>query len=189
MLNTPAASRGTRRPIACGIAKTSLGLALAAGGEAGICAIFLGDEAEPLIEALRSRFFPSEIVEGDDPFRRYAALAVELIEQPGKPRQFPLDVARGTQFQRLVWRALCDVPAGSTASYAEIARMIGRPDAVRAVAGACAANDIAVAIPCHRVRNSNGHISGYRWGVERKRELLKREGGGDAGDGLFLRFS
>jgi AraC family transcriptional regulator, regulatory protein of adaptative response / methylated-DNA-[protein]-cysteine methyltransferase len=163
-------------PIACALAETSLGIALVAGSDAGIKAIYLADEAEPLLEALHSRFAEQEIIEGDARFSSYVAQAVKLIEQPGSPCEFPLDASKGTDFQRLVWRALCQIPAGSTASYARIAQNIGMPKAVRAVAGACAANNIAVAIPCHRVLRSDGDISGYHWGVARKRELLRREG-------------
>jgi AraC family transcriptional regulator, regulatory protein of adaptative response / methylated-DNA-[protein]-cysteine methyltransferase len=176
MLKVLDGSRQPRLSIASALIETSLGAALAAGGDQGISAIYLADEPEPLLQALQMRFSPHEITQGDDRFRGYVAAVARLIEQPQSPREFPLDIATGTPFQRLVWDALCDIPAGATASYADVARRIGMPKAVRAVAGACAANNIAVAIPCHRVLRSDGAISGYYWGVERKRELLRREG-------------
>jgi AraC family transcriptional regulator, regulatory protein of adaptative response / methylated-DNA-[protein]-cysteine methyltransferase len=176
MLKIPDQPPETGPSIACALIETSLGLLLTAGGEHGVSAIFLADGPEPLLNALHARFSPREVTEGGEEFRRYAAAAARLAERPQAPCEFPLSIERGTPFQRLVWRALCDIPAGATASYAEIARCIGMPKAVRAVAAACAANNIAVAIPCHRVLRSDGDISGYRWGVERKRELLRREG-------------
>ncbi len=166
-----------RRSIVFGFTETSLGLALAAASSTGICAIFLGDARSSLLLALRRRFPQDELVEGEGDFLVQLSLVASFIEQPRLERKFGLDV-QGTDFQRQVWQALRDIPPGSTVSYAQIARRIGRPRSVRAVAGACAANKIAVAIPCHRVLRSDGDISGYRWGVERKRKLLEREAPG-----------
>ena len=166
-----------RRSIVFGFAETSLGLALAAASSTGICAIFLGDARSSLLLALRQRFPQDELVEGEGDFLVQLSLVASFIEQPRLERKFGIDV-QGTDFQRQVWQALRDIPPGSTVSYAQIARRIGRPRSVRAVAGACAANKIAVAIPCHRVLRSDGDISGYRWGVERKRKLLEREAPG-----------
>jgi AraC family transcriptional regulator of adaptative response/methylated-DNA-[protein]-cysteine methyltransferase len=131
-----------------------------------VCAILLGEDAE---EDLRRRF-PKAALVADD--RQAVAAAIQLVD--GSGAKLPLDSC-GTAFQQRVWKALQGIPAGSTASYAEIARRIGAPKSVRAVAGACAANSLAVAIPCHRVVRSDGGLAGYRWGVERKRELLERE--------------
>jgi AraC family transcriptional regulator of adaptative response/methylated-DNA-[protein]-cysteine methyltransferase len=166
-----------RRSIVFGFTETSLGLALAAASSTGICAIFLGDARSSLLLALRQRFPQDELVEGEGDFLVQLSLVASFIEQPRLERKFGIDV-QGTDFQRQVWQALRDIPPGSTVSYAQIARRIGRPRSVRAVAGACAANKIAVAIPCHRVLRSDGDISGYRWGVERKRKLLEREAPG-----------
>ncbi len=174
MIETSTKSQPQRHRIAFALAKTSLGLMLVAGDLKGICAVFLGNAPEALLQALRERFSRAELIDGDEEFLRSVTAVMRLVEQPQLPIDFPLSV-QGTPFQQLVWRALREIPYGCTASYAEIARKIGRPRSVRAVAGACAANKIAVAIPCHRVVRSNGDLSGYRWGVERKRELLKRE--------------
>ena len=140
----------------------------------GVCAVMLGDDPGKLVRELQDRFARAELVGGDRDFEDTVARVVGMIESPAKGWKLPLDV-RGTLFQQRVWQALQRIPAGSTASYAEIAKRIGAPSAVRAVAQACAANSIAVAIPCHRVIRSDGGISGYRWGVERKTALLARE--------------
>jgi len=116
----------------------------------------------------------ARLIGADPAFEQLVAQVVGLVEQPRRGGTLPLDI-RGTAFQQRVWKALCQIPAGTTASYTEIATQIGAPRAVRAVAQACAANSLAVAIPCHRVVRNNGDLSGYRWGVERKRELLDRE--------------
>jgi len=152
----------------------SLGQVLVAASERGVCAILLGDEAEELAADLAARFPRARLAEGGADFRRQLGRVVAFVERPSAGLELPLDV-RGTAFQERVWQALQAVPAGVTTSYAELARAIGAPRAVRAVAGACAANPLAVAIPCHRVLRSDGNLSGYRWGVERKRELLARE--------------
>ena len=128
-----------------------------------------------MLRELQDRFPRAELIGGDADFETLVAQVVGLIEQPNIGIDLPLDV-RGTAFQQRVWQALRQIPPGETASYAQIAQRIGSPKSVRAVAGACAANTLAVAIPCHRVVRSDGALSGYRWGVERKRELLLREG-------------
>ena len=156
------------------IGESSLGAILVARSQRGVCAISLGDDADALLRELQDRFPRAELVGGDAGFERLVAQVVGMIEQPGIGIDLPLDV-RGTAFQQRVWDALRKIPAGETASYAQIAQRIGSPTAVRAVAQACAANTLAVAIPCHRVVRSDGALSGYRWGVERKRELLARE--------------
>jgi AraC family transcriptional regulator of adaptative response/methylated-DNA-[protein]-cysteine methyltransferase len=156
------------------IARTSLGALLVACSERGVCAIALGDDPQALLHELQDRFPRAELVGGAAGFEALVAQVVGLIEQPGIGIELPLDL-RGTAFQQRVWQALRQIPAGQTASYADIAARIGSPTSVRAVARACAANTLAVAIPCHRVIRSDGALSGYRWGVERKRELLSRE--------------
>jgi AraC family transcriptional regulator of adaptative response/methylated-DNA-[protein]-cysteine methyltransferase len=139
-----------------------------------VCAILLGDDAAELERDLVRRFPQAELRRGDRAFERQLAEVVALVEQPERGLSLPLDV-RGTAFQERVWQALQAIPAGATRSYRELAEAIGAPRAVRAVAAACAANALAVAVPCHRVLRSDGDVSGYRWGVERKRALLERE--------------
>ena len=156
------------------IGQSSLGAILVARSQRGVCAISLGDDPDALLRELQDRFPRAELIGGDAGFERLVAQVVGLIEQPGIGIDLPLDV-RGTAFQQRVWDALRKIPAGETASYAQIAQRIGAPKSVRAVAQACASNTLAVAIPCHRVVRSDGALSGYRWGVERKRELLARE--------------
>ena len=156
------------------VGETSLGAILVARSQRGVCAISLGDDAEALLRELQDRFPRAELIGGDASFEQLVARVVGMIEQPNLGFDLPLDV-RGTAFQQRVWDALRKIPAGETASYAQIAQRIGSPTSVRAVAQACAANTLAVAIPCHRVVRSDGALSGYRWGVERKRELLSRE--------------
>jgi AraC family transcriptional regulator of adaptative response/methylated-DNA-[protein]-cysteine methyltransferase len=156
------------------IAKSSLGLTLVAASEKGVCAIFFGDEPEGLRKDLQATFPRAEIVSADKSFEKLTAKVLAFVDDPAKDLDLPLDM-RGTAFQHRVWEALRRIPAGTTASYAEIARKIGKPKAVRAVARACATNRIAVAIPCHRVIGSNGSLTGYRGGIERKRALLAKE--------------
>ncbi|MET0545264.1 MAG: bifunctional DNA-binding transcriptional regulator/O6-methylguanine-DNA methyltransferase Ada [Caulobacterales bacterium] len=156
------------------VAPSSLGFVLAASTQKGVCAILLGDDPAALVEDLRSRFPKAEIGAGDEAYKTQATDVVALVEEPARATDFPLDI-RGTAFQQRVWSALRKIPAGQTASYADIAATIGAPKAMRAVAGACAANPLAVAVPCHRVVRNDGALSGYRWGVERKRALLDRE--------------
>ena len=156
------------------IGKCSLGAILVAASDKGIAAILLGDDPDALVRDLEERFPKSELIGGDQKFEDVVARTIALIEAPGSAFDLPLDV-RGTAFQHRVWQALREIPVGSTLSYSELAERIGLPKAVRAVAAACAANRIAVAIPCHRVVRNDGGLSGYRWGVERKRKLLARE--------------
>jgi AraC family transcriptional regulator of adaptative response/methylated-DNA-[protein]-cysteine methyltransferase len=165
---------GNGAAIRFAVGECSLGAILVAATEKGVCAIQLGDDPEILVRGLQDRFPRARLIGGDATFEQLVARVVALVEAPGNGLDLPLDV-RGTAFQRQVWQALRDIPPGSTASYAEIAQRIGRPKAVRAVAQACASNDIAVAIPCHRVVRRDGGLSGYRWGIERKRVLLERE--------------
>jgi len=156
------------------IGKSSLGQVLVAVTDKGVAAIFLGDDPDLLIHELRDRFPKADIVAADATLERWMAVIIDLVERPSIRFDLPLDV-RGTAFQLRVWEALRRIPAGATANYSEIAIQIGRPSAARAVASACAANPLAIAIPCHRVVRSDESISGYRWGVDRKAELLRRE--------------
>lgn len=167
---------GAGAEIRFAVGQCTLGAILVAATDRGICAIHFGDDPEALVQALQERFSTACLV-GDEPeFERLVARVVGLVETPGNTpaSQLPLDI-RGTAFQQRVWQALRQIPSGTTATYAEIARCIGQPRAARAVARACASNDIAVAIPCHRVVRTDGSLSGYRWGVERKQALLDRE--------------
>ena len=152
----------------------SLGAILVARNAVGICAILLGEEPEPLLHELQDRFPRANLIGGTAPFEQWVAQVVGWVDAPAVGLKLPLDV-RGTAFQQRVWQALQKIPPGSTASYAEIARRIGAPGSARAVARACAANPLAIAIPCHRVVRQDGALSGYRWGIGRKRELLRRE--------------
>ena len=156
------------------IGECSLGAILVAATGRGVCAILLGDDADALARNLQDRFPKARLVGEDQAFEAWVAKIVGFVEAPAVGLDLPLDV-RGTAFQQRVWQALRDIPIGETASYAEIASRIGAPKAVRAVAQACAANPLAVVIPCHRVVRRDGGVSGYRWGVERKRTLLERE--------------
>lgn len=165
---------GADEEIRFAIAETSLGALLVAASEKGVCSILMGDNPEKLLQDLQDRFARARLVGGDAKFEKLVAKVVGLVERPRKDLDLPLDI-RGTAFQQRVWKALTTIPAGKTASYAQIARKIGKPSAVRAVAQACAANNLAIAIPCHRVVKTDGGLSGYRWGVARKQELLARE--------------
>jgi AraC family transcriptional regulator of adaptative response/methylated-DNA-[protein]-cysteine methyltransferase len=156
------------------LGECSLGAILVAATERGVCAIALGDEPDALLNELQEQFPRAEFVGADPAFEALVARVVGLIERPAAASQLPLDI-RGTAFQEQVWQALTQIPPGTTMSYTELAAALGRPNAVRAVASACAANRLAVAIPCHRVVRTDGSLAGYRWGVERKRELLERE--------------
>jgi AraC family transcriptional regulator of adaptative response/methylated-DNA-[protein]-cysteine methyltransferase len=168
---------GAGTTIRFAVGQSSLGAILAAASDKGVCAILLGDDAEALVHTLQDSFPKADLIGGDAEFEQWMAKIVGFVEAPGLGLDLPLDL-RGTAFQQRVWRALSEIPVGTTVSYADIARSIGQPKAVRAVAGACAANRLAVAIPCHRVVRSDGNLSGYRWGVERKRVLLAREASG-----------
>ena len=173
---SPSAYRkgGRDSTIRFALGECSLGSILVAASEKGVCAIQFGDDPDRLLRDLQDRFPKARLIGGDPSFEATVARVVGLVEAPAQDLDLPLDV-RGTAFQQRVWQALREIPSGSTASYAEIAERIGRPKAVRAVAQACASNAIAVAIPCHRVVRTDGALSGYRWGVERKRALLDRE--------------
>lgn len=165
---------GRQVTIRFAIAQCSLGALLVAQSARGVCAILLGDDAQVLAQDLQDRFPHAQLVGDDRSFDALVARVVAFVEAPGLGLDLPLDV-QGTAFQQRVWQALQSIPAGETASYAEIAERIGSPSAARAVAQACAANALAVAIPCHRVVRNDGALSGYRWGVERKQALLDRE--------------
>jgi AraC family transcriptional regulator of adaptative response/methylated-DNA-[protein]-cysteine methyltransferase len=173
---TPTSYRagGANLNIRFAIGECSLGSILVAATERGVCAILLGDDPEQLAHDLERRFPQAHLIGADAQFEQLVAKVVALVERPRLGLELPLDV-RGTAFQQRVWQALREIPAGKTASYTQIARAIGAPQAVRAVAQACAANALAVAIPCHRVVRNDGSLSGYRWGVERKRALIERE--------------
>ena len=156
------------------VGECSLGSILVAKSDRGVCAVLLGDDPDSLARDLQDKFPRAELIGGETGYEELVAKVVGLIENPGTGLDLPLDI-QGTVFQRRVWNALQQIPVGSTVSYADIAKKIGMPKAVRAVAQACASNLIAVAIPCHRVVKSDGALSGYRWGVERKQTLLNRE--------------
>jgi len=176
---TPTSYRagGSGASIRFAVGECSLGSILVAATERGVCAIRFGDDPAALVRAIQDDFPKARLIGADKDFEDLVAKVVGLVEAPSRRLDLPLDV-RGTAFQHQVWHALRDIPVGSTASYSEIARQIGKPKAVRAVAAACGTNPVAVAIPCHRVVRVDGGLSGYRWGVERKRVLLDREKAG-----------
>ena len=167
-------SGGTGTAIRFAMAECSLGCLLVAETAQGMCAISLGDEPEPLLKEFQTRFADAELLPPDPAFDAKVARVVSLIEDPQQRLSLPLDI-RGTAFQQRVWQALQQIPPGTTLSYQALAETLGQPGAARAVASACAANTLAVAIPCHRIVRRDGSLSGYRWGVERKRALLERE--------------
>jgi AraC family transcriptional regulator of adaptative response/methylated-DNA-[protein]-cysteine methyltransferase len=173
---TPRAYRagGADAEIRFAVGECSLGAILVAQSQKGVCAILLGDDPDRLVRELQDRFPRAALVGGDAAFERTVARIVGFVEQPSTGLDLPLDI-RGTAFQQRVWQALRKIPAGSTASYTEIARRLGMPTGARAVAQACGANALAVAIPCHRVVSRDGSLSGYRWGVERKKKLIEKE--------------
>lgn len=156
------------------VGSCSLGAVLVAATEKGVCAIFLGDDPGALVHELEARFPRAHLVGGDLAFDALVSRVAAFVDTPGGRLPLPMDV-QGTAFQQKVWQELCQIPLGSTRSYSEVAQAIGEPHAVRAVAAACAANKMAVAIPCHRVVSSDGSLSGYRWGVSRKAKLLQSE--------------
>ncbi len=176
---TPTAYRngGVQTTIRFAIGDCSLGAILVAVSERGVCAILMGDDADALARDLQDRFPRAELIGADAGFEQCVAKVIAMVEAPRIGLDLPLDV-RGTVFQQRVWQALREIPVGARQTYSDIARRIGAPKAVRAVAQACAANALAVAIPCHRVVRNDGALSGYRWGVERKRALLEREADG-----------
>lgn len=167
-------SGGADTLIRFAVGESSLDPILVAATDKGVCAISMGDDPDALVRELQDCFPKACLVGADGDFEETVAKVVGLVEAPRLGLDLPLDV-RGTAFQQRVWRALTDLPTGSTASYTDVAYAIGKPKAVRAVAQACGANALAVAIPCHRVVRNDGALSGYRWGVERKRALLDRE--------------
>jgi AraC family transcriptional regulator of adaptative response/methylated-DNA-[protein]-cysteine methyltransferase len=173
---TPTSYRagGANAEIRFAIGECSLGAILVAQSERGVCAILIGDDPDALARDLQDRFPRAKLIGGDGEFEQLVAQVVGFVEAPAIGLDLPLDV-RGTAFHQRVWQTLREIPAGDTASYTDIANRIGAPKTVRAVAGACAANALAVAIPCHRVVRNDGGLSGYRWGVERKRALLEKE--------------
>ena len=165
---------GSNAAIKFAVGECSLGSLLVARSERGLVAIRLGDDPDALARAFQDQFPRAEFIGGDPEFETLVATVVGFIEAPSLGLDLPLDV-RGTAFQQRVWQALREIPVGQTMSYSEVAARIGAPNSARAVAKACAANGLAVAIPCHRVVRSDGHLSGYRWGVPRKALLLERE--------------
>lgn len=173
---TPTAFRkdGEGVEIRFAVAQCSLGALLVAASDTGICEIALDADPEQLVRGLQDRFKAARLIGADAAFETWVAAVVGFVEDPSRGLDLPLDV-RGTAFQRRVWEALREIPPGATATYAEIAARIGSPRAVRAVARACATNNIALAIPCHRIVRTDGALAGYRWGIDRKRELLARE--------------
>ena len=175
---TPSAFRagGKGARIRFAIAECSLGPILVASTEKGICAILIDDDPDFLVRDLQDRFPEAELIGAEPEYEQVVSRVVGMVEQPSLGLDLPLDV-RGTAFQQRVWQLLREIPAGKTVSYAELAQLAGSPKGARAVAGACAANALAVAIPCHRVVRNDGSISGYRWGVDRKAALLDREAG------------
>jgi AraC family transcriptional regulator of adaptative response/methylated-DNA-[protein]-cysteine methyltransferase len=173
---TPKAYRsgGAGATVRFAIGECWLGSILVAASQSGVCAISLGDDPDKLARELQDQFPNAQVIGGDAEFEQLVAKVVGFLETPAIGIALPLDI-RGTAFQRCVWEALQKIPLGSTVTYTDIAKQIGKPNSVRAVASACAANKLAVAIPCHRVVRTDGSLSGYRWGVERKAKLLERE--------------
>ena len=157
------------------VGECSLGSILVAKSDRGVCAILLGDDPDELTHDLQDRFPRANLIGGDADFEQLVSNVVGFVEAPRLGLDLPLDIP-GTGFQQRVWQALLNIPTGSTTTYTDIANQIGSPKSVRAVARACGANVLAVGVPCHRVVRTDGALSGYRWGVERKRALLKREG-------------
>lgn len=173
---TPSAFRdgGADARIRFAVGDCSLGTILVAQSGKGVCAILFGDSPEALVRELQDRFPKAELIGGDRAFEKVVAKVVGFVEAPAKGLDLPLDI-RGTAFQQRVWKALRSIPVGKTVTYADIAKKIGAPKAVRAVGAACGANAIGVAIPCHRVVRSDGNLAGYYWGIERKKALIERE--------------
>src|ERR1700757_1668270 len=165
---------GVGNTIRFAIAESSLGSVLVASSEKGVCAILMGDDPDALARDLQDQFPKADFIGGDEKYEKLVAKVIGFIEAPRIGLDLPLDI-RGTAFQQRVWKELQRIPAGETASYSEVAKRIGFPNSTRAVAQACGANALAVAVPCHRVLRKNGDISGYRWGVDRKQALLVRE--------------
>ena len=167
---------GADTDIRFAIGQCTLGAILVAASPRGVCAIALGDDPEQLAHDLQNRFPHARLIGAERDFEDWVARVVGFVEAPGSGLELPLDI-RGTAFQQRVWQALRAIPPGTTLSYTELARRLGVPQSCRAVASACAANPLAVVIPCHRVVRNDGALAGYRWGIERKRALLDREAG------------
>jgi AraC family transcriptional regulator of adaptative response/methylated-DNA-[protein]-cysteine methyltransferase len=165
---------GANTEIRFAIGQCSLGSILVAQSERGVCAILLGGDPDELARDLQDRFPRANLIGGDGEFEQLVSKVVSFVEVPALGLDLPLDV-RGTAFQQRVWQALREIPVGETASYTDIANRIGSPGSAKEVSEACAANALAVAIPCHRVVKKDGALSGYRWGVNRKRALLEKE--------------
>lgn len=165
---------GPGAKIRYGIVRSSLGPVLVAGTEQGICCVHFGETKGGLLDYLRTSFPKADLVDGDEKFRAWVHGVVGAIEQSETAVHLPLDI-RGTVFQHQVWQSLRNIPQGVTLSYRELAAKLGKPRSVRAVARACASNPVAVVVPCHRVVRTDGSLAGYRWGIERKRKLLRRE--------------
>lgn len=172
---------GAQTTIRFALGECSLGSILVAATDKGVCAISLGDDPDSLLRDLQDRFPNARLQGGDRDFEALVARVVGLVQAPGASAglaaELPMDI-RGTAFQQRVWQALRDIPPGATVTYSDVAQRLGLPKAVRAVASACAANTLAVAIPCHRVVRRDGSLSGYRWGIARKRALLEIEAAG-----------
>ncbi|MBW8823081.1 MAG: bifunctional DNA-binding transcriptional regulator/O6-methylguanine-DNA methyltransferase Ada [Xanthomonadales bacterium] len=166
---------GKHERIRYALGDTSLGRVLIAATDRGLCTILFGEDDDALVADLHARFSRAECISDDAALAKHFADVIRLVDDPAHGPDLPLDI-RGTAFQQKVWSQLRRLPAGKTVSYSELATQIGAPDAARAIAGACAANPLAVAIPCHRVVRADGALSGYRWGVQRKKKLLQREG-------------
>src|SRR3954451_12214019 len=166
----------TRQPVQLhyAVGQCSLGSVLVAGGELGICAVLLGDDPESVTGELKKRFPHTALLRRDQELAQYLSQVVGLVEAPARPLDILIDL-RGSTFQQRVWQALREIPVGTTTTYTEVATRIGAPKAVRAVARACATNPLALVVPCHRVIGKSGGLTGYRWGLERKRTLLDRE--------------
>ncbi|WP_081273445.1 methylated-DNA--[protein]-cysteine S-methyltransferase [Achromobacter dolens] len=173
---TPTAFRkdGEGVEIRFAVGQCALGALLVAASDTGICEIALHEDPDQLVRNLQDRFKAARLIGADREFEQWMAAVVGFVENPSVGLHLPLDV-RGTAFQRRVWEALREIPVGTTVTYTDIAERIGSPRSVRAVARACATNNIALAIPCHRVVRTDGSLAGYRWGIERKRELIERE--------------
>ncbi len=167
-------SGGAGETIRFAVRRCALGSLLVACSERGVCAMALGDNSRALARDLARQFPRARLIPGDRQFGRLVAQVVAFVEAPRLGLDLPLDL-RGSLFQRRVWQALTRIPPGTTLSYSDLARRLRMPRAVRAVASACAANPIAVAIPCHRVVRQDSGLAGYRWGIDRKRSLLQRE--------------
>lgn len=174
MMSAESHAVATKQQIQVAVDQCTLGGILVAFTASGVCAVLLGDDPDELIADLGTRFSKDNLIAAGPGASALAAQVISVVDGHPTSVPVPLDV-RGTEFQQRVWQALRDIPSGATQTYSDVAEAIGSPSSVRAVASACGANSIAVLIPCHRVVRKGGGLSGYRWGVERKRELLNRE--------------